>query len=309
MVTIYPSLRVLANGAVALVDAVDRGFQIVSIPDLTVRFAATYQNVVDVALSGFGAALGIWTTSDELVVVRDGRRQPYALPRNPTRIRGFAVSDRGDRLVLVLGGESRGESGSLEVWSLPAGEAPLAVAALPPIDRGAVAANPGCSRIGLVATTTAGSGPDFRAVYAVPGGGVAELQPLWSEDGAPLVGTAILLSDEWVWMVRGDGLVGWRGEEPPVSLPGLAFEKLIYSPTGSHLLASHVERPVGVTDAEVLFRLFDLTTVTEVARATHVVAHVAEAHPVVSPDLSLLIVRATRAGEVEVEKRGLVWSV
>src|SRR5215831_9249398 len=91
MVTIYPSLRVSANGAVTLLDAVDQGFKVVSIPDLTVRDAGTYEDVVDVALSGFGEALGIRMRTDELVVVRDRQQQRHDLPRDRARIRAFAL--------------------------------------------------------------------------------------------------------------------------------------------------------------------------------------------------------------------------
>jgi hypothetical protein len=203
-------------------------------------------------------------------------------------------------LALALGGESGG--GTLEVWSLPPGEVPLAGVALPAIGRGAVTGNPGFSRIGLVATT-AGDGPDFRAVYAVPAGASGELMALSIEGGAPLAGTAVALSDEWTWLARADGLAGWRdGETEPVVLPGTAFERLVFSPTGSHLLAARVERLAGITGAEMLFRLIDLTTLTEVARATHVVERESEAHPAVSPDLGLLILRATRAGEIEMQE-------
>jgi hypothetical protein len=308
MVTIYPSLRVSANGAVALVDAVAQGYKVVSIPDLAVQFEGTYQNVVDLALSGFGAALGIRMTTDEVIVVRDGQQQRHALPRGRDRIRGFAVSDASDRLALALGGETYGEAGTLEVWSLPAGEAPLAAAALPAIGRGFVASNPSFSRISLVATTTGGE-LDFRAVYAMAGGSSGALKPIWIEQGAPLQGTAVSLSDEWSWIARGDGLAGWRGDETePMSLPGTAFERLIYSPTGSHLLAARVERLAGPTSAEVLFRLLDLSTLTEVARATHVIENDAGAHPVVAPDLSLLILRATRSAEVEMREYELTRS-
>lgn len=305
MVTIYPSLRVSANGAVALVDAVDQGFKVVSVPDRTVRFAGTYENVVDLALSGFGESLGILKSTDEFVVVRGGQQHRYDLPRERARIRAFALSDAGDRLALALGGDG---SGALEVWSLPAGDGPLAATVLPVIERCAVAANPGLSHISVVATT-GGGGPDLRAVYAVPGDGSAELTSVWTEGGAPLAGTAVALSDEWVWLARADGLAGWReGETEPVVLPGTALERLVYSPTGSHLLAARVERLAGITGAEMLFRLFDLATLTEVARATQVIERETEAHPVVSPELSLLIARATRAGEIEMQEYDLVRS-
>jgi hypothetical protein len=301
VVTIYPSLRVSANGAAVLLDAVGKGFSVVSIPDLAVRFAGTYEDAVDLTLSGFGESLGIRTLSDELVVVRGGDQQSHPLPRAGDRIRGFAVSDAGDRLALALGGEIYGEPGSLEVWSLPAGAAPLAAATLPAIDRAVVSGSPGFSRISLAASTS--DGAEFRAVYTVPDGDGGELTPLWPNGNAAAPGGAVALSDEWTWIARADGLAGLRdGEERPVTLPGTAFERLLYSPTGSHLLASRVERVVGVTDAAILFRLFDLATLTETARATHVIEHDGEAHPVVSPDWSLLILRATRAGEVAVQE-------
>jgi hypothetical protein len=301
VVTIYPSLRVSANGAVALLDAVGKGFSVVSIPDLAERFAGTYEDVVDLGLSGFGESLGILTLSDELVVVRGGTRQSYPLPRARDRIRGFAVSDAGDRLALALGGAIYGEPGSLEVWSLPAGAAPLSAVTLPAIDRAVVSGSPGFSRISLAASTS--DGGELRAVYTVPDGDGGELAPVWPGGSEPAPGGAVALSDEWTWIARADGLAGLRdGEERPVTLPGTAFERLLYSPTGSHLLASRVERVVGVTDAAILFRLFDLATLTETARATHVIEHDGEAHPVVSPDWSLLILRATRAGEVAVQE-------
>jgi hypothetical protein len=299
VVTIYPSLRVSANGAVALLDAVARGFSVVSIPDLAVRFTGTYEDVGDLSLSGFGESLGIRTLSNELVVVRGEAQQSHPLPRAGDRVRGFAVSDAGDRLALALGGEIYGEPGSLEVWSLPAGTAPLAAATLPAIDRAVVSGSPGFSRIGLAASTS--GGVEFRAVYTVPDGDGDELIPLWPDGSAS--GGVVALSDEWTWVARADGLVGWRdGEQRPVTLPGTAFERLIFSSTGSHLLAARVERVVGVTDAAILFRLFDLATLTETARATHVIEHDGEAHPVVSPDQSLLVLRATRAGEVAVQE-------
>ncbi len=304
VVTIYPGLRVSSNGATALLDAVGKGFSVVSIPDLAVLFAGTYEDVVDLALSGFGESLAILTLSGELVVVRGGVQQPYPLPRAWDRVRGFIVSDAGDRLALALAGEIYGEPGSLEVWSLPAGAAPLSAMTLPAIDHAIVSGSPSLSRVSLAARTV--DGTNVHTVYNVPDGEGGELTPLWSNGSAPAPGGAVALSAEWTWMARTDGLVGWRdGEQRLVTLPGTAFERLLYSPTGSHLLAARVERVVGVTDAAILFRLFDLATLTETARATHVIEHDGEAHPVIAPNLSLLVLRATRAGEVAVQEYDL----
>jgi hypothetical protein len=296
VIAIYPSLRLSANGAVALLDGVEGGFRLVAIPDLTVQVEESYGSVVDVTLSAFGGSLGMRTTDGDVVVIRGSDRRRHPLPHPYGEIRAIALSDRGDRLGLLL-------ADSLETWSLPPESAPSARIDVPPVERGFLTANPSFTHFGVFVLAANGDGPQFRGLYRGSHGDA--LSPVWQERGTALASTSIALSDEWVWVARADGLVGWRGGDPPVTLPGTGYESLIFSPTGGHLLAWRIERLNGVTGADVLFRLIDLTSLTETARTTYPVDQIAEAHPALAPDLSLLIVRAARDGRVTIEHRAL----
>jgi hypothetical protein len=106
--------------------------------------------------------------------------------------------------------------------------------------------------------------------------------------------------------VQANAIAGWHQEKPPVELPATLREHLIYSPTGSHLLMYRGEETINVTSQKMLFRLFDLTSLKEIKRATHVIQNYNNANFALTKDLSLLELRATRDGNLAVEE--LEWS-
>lgn len=306
---IYPRLRLVANGSIVLLDKVDQGFQVYSVPDLTLRFSNdSYQDIVSVLLSNSGQSVGVHTTTNELLLLTSSQDTKYKLPRNREFIRSLAISDGGDKLaVLAVDNPANAsnnvqENGVLEIWSLPLGARPLASIKLPVLDSGALTANGAFSSFAVQSTASVGN-RQFMGVYQYTQT-TGTLSPQWTEPGDSPKRLAVALHDDWVWAVQADALVGWHHNTTPIELPGTLGEHLVYSPSGSHLLAYRGEETINVTSQKMLFRLFDLSSLKEVKRATHIIDDRSNAHFVVSKDLSLLELRVNRDGEIKIKELG-----
>lgn len=307
---IYPSLRLAANGSVALLENVNQGFKVYSLPNLDLRFSQeSVENVVNVVLSSSGTSVGVHTTADELLVVTASQRHSYKLPISRDRIRGLTLSDAGDKVAILSINEAENsasnpkDNGALEIWSLPPGERPLASIQLPLFDSAVVSANGAFSIFAVRSTTSVGNN-QFMGVYKSVGTD-GNLSPLWTEPESSPTRSAVALYNDWVWAVQKDAIAGWHNDAPPVTLPGTLREHLIFSPTGSHLLAYRGEESMGVTSTKMLFRLFELSSLKQVKQVTHVIEDDANAHFVLSDSLALLELRATREGEIK--RQELSW--
>jgi hypothetical protein len=131
-----------------------------------------------------------------------------------------------------------------------------------------------------------------------------ELDPLSQEHAFASQWIHAALYEEWVWVVQEKGMVGWRPCQAPVRLPGTVGDRLVFSSAGDHLLAYRVLRVVNATSANMLFRLFDLDSLQEIRQTTHLVANDSEAQFALSPGLSLLELRVTREGQLQIEELG-----
>ena len=296
----YPSLYLSANSATVLLDTVRGGFQIYALPDLTPRFREdSYENIVDVILSPSGDSVAVWTTEDNgLRLLGSEPAQSYSLPYRRPRIQGLTLADSGDKMIVLTAQESEQAGSSLEIWSLPPGDKPLAAIEVPAAHGGRVLANGGFSRFAVR------FGNDkFTAVYdwTEP---AETLSLLWQETDPNHSPTDLTLYQDWVWAVQDEGPLGWLGANEPVQLPGNLRDRLRFSPTGSHLLVYRVEKNVDVTTAEVLFRLFDLNSLTEIKRVSHVIENSHNAIFGLSNELELFEVRATREATLEFKELG-----
>jgi hypothetical protein len=306
---IYPSLRLVANGSTVLLDKVNQGFQVYSVPDLTLRLSKdSYQDIVSVVLSNSGQSVGVHTTANELVLLTSAQRNKYKLPRNREFIRSLAISDVGDRLAILAVDNSANassndqENGVLEIWSLPLGDRPLAAIKLPVFDSAAVTANGAFSSFAVQSTGSIGS-QQFIGVYQYTQT-TGTLSAKWTESGDSSKSIAVALYKDWVWAVQAKSLVGWHQNAAPIELPGTPREHLIYSPTGSHLLAYRGEESINLTSEKTLFRLFDLSLLKEVKQTTHVIEDRQNAQFVLSKDLSLIELRANRDGKIQMKELG-----
>jgi hypothetical protein len=305
---IYPSLRLAANGSTVLLDRVDRGFQVYSIPDLAVRSSNdSYRDIVNVVLSNSGKSVGIQTIPNEISMLTADRNSKYKLPINSSSIRSLAISDVGDKLAIITVDNSPNtsdrvrENGVLEIWSLPLGDRPLASIELPVFDFVMLSANGTFSSFAVRSTASIGN-KQFVGVYQYTQG---KLSPKWTESGDSIESIAVALHRDWIWAVQADNLVGWHQTSTPIKLPGTAREHLIYSPTGTHLLAYRGEATINVTSQKTLFRLFDLSSLREVRRIAHTIDDISNAQFVLSKDLALLELRATKDSKIAVKE--LAW--
>jgi hypothetical protein len=305
---IYPSLSLAANGSTVLLDSVDRGFQVYSVPDLAVRSSNdSDRDIVSVVLSNSGKSIGVQTIANELLMLTSARNSKYKLPRNKSFIRSLAISDVGDKLAILAVDHSPNtsdrvrENGVLEIWSLPLGDRPLAAIELPVFDYGMLTANGTFSSFAVRSTASIGN-KQFVGVYQYTQG---KLSPKWTESGDSIKSIAVSLHQDWVWAVQADNLVGWHQTTAPIKLPGTAREHIIYSPTGTHLLAYRGEETINVTSQKTLFRLFDLSSLKEVKQTNHTIEDISNAQFVLSKELALLELRATRDGTIAIKE--LAW--
>lgn len=298
---IYPTLQLSNNGAVALLDRVDAGFQVYSVPDREQRFAEnSYENIFEVLLSPSGTRIGLWTNDNSLLVMDANGQTSYSLPYPRSNIRSLAVADSGDKVGLLrLDGNGQG---ALEIWSLPPRDTPVAAIDLPLFDQAFITTDNTFSTFVVQTRMRVGS-QQFNAIYRLDSSG--DLSAVWQTNDPNLEPADVALYGDWVWLVQADTLEGWRQGEGPHTLPGTLRDRVRLSPDGRHLLAYRVEQHVEVTSAKILFRLFDLASLEEIKSVTHTVENNSTAHFVLSADLSLLEVRATREAQLEI--KALSW--
>jgi hypothetical protein len=299
-------VRVSSNGALAVVDRRDGGFRAYAIPDQTPRYAQdSWGEVTDVILSSSGTTIALRTQGHELVVIATDRGL-YRLPRAPKHVGAIAVSDAGDRVAVLFKREratparSAKDNGSVELWSLPAGSAPLASAPVTLYDGGRLTANGSLSRL-LVQSELIGGHELYSGLFEYTEG-QSVLSAVWQakapETPPPI---RVVLCADWAWGERPEGFVGWPRGASPVTLPGSLREPLMFAPDCSHLLAYRVEQSVDVESAWLTFRLFDLSKLAEVRRATHMIEDYGNAHFVLTKELGLLQLRTTIDGELSVK--------
>jgi hypothetical protein len=300
---VYPSLRLSANGAAALLDTVDRGYRVCELPSGTVRWDLSGErNLAHLALSASGNAVAWLDDGERATILTDAGRKTLSLPTTPDRIRAIGVGDTGDRIAALVanardtpdGGKSR-----LIVLSRTRDEV-LAAIEIPVHDRGFILANDDCTLIVAESSSSVGE-RSFGGAYALDDD---DLRPLWTEQTAPVPHGALALYGDWLFAATADGLAGWRRTADRATVPGSMRDQMIFSPDGRHLLAYRVEEVVAVTSAQTLFRLIDLTALQEVRRATHLIEHRQGAQFVLGPDLGLFEVRATKTGDLAVQTLG-----
>jgi hypothetical protein len=315
---VYPSLQLSANGSTALLDKLQEGFQVYSVPELQLRLGeVSYTDLVKVVLSSSGTSLGVQTTADELILLSDTHRPKYPLPRKRKFIRSLAISDSGDKLAILSVDQPQSNStnqdkGILEIWSLSGSDAkkersrdrPLATIKLPLLDSSVVTANGTFSTFAVHSTSTLGN-RQFMGVYRYDLA-KGELLPLWEEQGVSLKRISVALFNDWVWAVQANEIAGWYQGNFAVEIPAKLREHLIYSPTGSHLLTFRGEETLNVTTQKMLFRLFDLVSLKEIKRATHIIQNYNNTSFALSKDLSLLELSVTR--DLKIERKELEWS-
>lgn len=298
MVTVrYPTLQLSNNGAVALLDTVNNGFQVYNVPEPEPWLAeASYENIFDVLLSPSGTRVGLWTNANALIVVDAGGRTSYPLPRPRQNIRSLAVADRGDKVALLtVAGQGQG---ALEIWSLPPGDNPLAAIDLPVFDRGIITTNDTLSAF-MVRTQMSVGSQQFNAIYRSDSSG--DLSALWQTSDPAQEPADTAVYGDWVWLVQEDALEGWQQSDGPASVPGTLRDRVRFSPDGGHLLAYRVEQNVDVTSAKMLFRLFDLASLEQIKSVSHTIENNTTAQFALAADLSLLELRAMREAQLEIK--------
>jgi hypothetical protein len=310
MVTLlFPEIYLSTNGATALLDKTFGHIEVYSIPGMELRYADEAVEGLDgLALSSSGTVAALRTLSGNLTVVDDSDAHAYALPEGRGRILDMALSDGGDMLAtLVLvdpkaSGEQAKDNGRLEIWSLPASGTPVASAPVTLFDYAFVKANGSFSAFSVYSARMSGTSRALEIFIFDSGQGT--LSPLSEEHSFAARWIHAALHGEWIWVVQEDALVGWQPGRAPVELPGTVGDQLVFSPSGDHLLAYRVVRVVEDTSAEILFRLFDLDTLEEVKRVTHLVADDSEAHFALSPGLSLLVLRLGDDSQLQIGELG-----
>ncbi|KAA3660640.1 MAG: hypothetical protein DWQ04_18830, partial [Chloroflexi bacterium] len=136
---INPSLQLPSSRNTVLLDTVNNGFQVYTLPDLQLLFSRdSYENVQNFFLSGSGAIVGVLTINDELELFSQTSSTQYQLPYSISAIRSLVVSDTADKVAMLVVDIQNGQlgNGRLEIWSLPFGEQPLSTLSIPLFDFG-----------------------------------------------------------------------------------------------------------------------------------------------------------------------------
>jgi hypothetical protein len=282
---LYPSLRLSANGAAALLDTVERGFHLYDLPAGHLRWdLGETGDLAHLSLSASGDALA-WVSDDGQLatMTRDGTTI-RALPVPADQIVAIAVSDSGQQTPLLL------SSGKLLIGN--------AEANVPALDSGAILVNGDCSLL-AVRSANRVTGDESLNAFVSHGG---TLRPLWPNASAPAATGAIALYGDWLFAATADGLTGWPPIGKQITLPGTLRDRMIFSPDGRHLLTYHAEEIIHVTGAQMRFRVFDLSSQQEIQHADHQIDDRQGAQFILAPDLNLFEVRALRQGELSIRQ-------
>jgi hypothetical protein len=297
---VYPSARLSANGARALLDTVDEGFRVCDLPSGRVRWELGPD--AHVTLSASGTAVAWVAENGTFTILTDAGEARAALPVGRERVRAIAISDGGDRGAVLVAGDEDGGTGALVLFPGASGEDGIEETDLPVYDSGFVLANEDCSLLAVGSSSSVGE-DRHSGLFVRNGHG---LRPLWAEESAPLSHGTTALYGEWFFAANADGLAGWRRTGERMTIPGSMRERVIFSPDGSHLLAYRAEEVINVTSARMLFRLIDLRSLSEIRRVRHLIADRRGAQFALDGDLELFEVRVTRAAEIAVTT--LAWS-
>ena len=302
MVKARTELVFSGSGAAVLALRPDTGLRLYDLPGGSLRRQRSPVGVTRLALSFGGSCLALATADGGLeIACKNEEPVRCPLPAGDGALQALAVSDDGARVVLVrvtpatpdgAGGGSR-----LELWALPAGEAPLAAAPLPITRVAGLEADGELRLLTVHEPTTRGAG--FRAAFALDATRGAWETVLREEATAPARVPRGIHAGR-AWLADAEGLVGYAPSAPPRRLPGTLRDRLAASPDGARLLAYRTERMVGAVDGEVLLRLLDPNEGTELRRATRTVEAVAETSFALTADGALYSVQPTPEGGVAV---------
>ncbi|MGH2532459.1 MAG: hypothetical protein ACRDJW_09145 [Thermomicrobiales bacterium] len=300
---VYPSARLSANGATALVDTVDDGWRVRDLPSGRVRWdLAQEADLAHVALSASGNAVAWVEERGQVTILTGAGRIRGDLPAPRERIRAIAISDNGDHVAVLRAAGEDGTNGELLLIRREARDEAIAGTELPVYDSGFILANDDCSLLAVRSSSTIDEQQHSEAFVRDEG----LLRPLWTKGTAPVSHGALALYGEWLFAATADGLAGWRRTGVQLTVPGSMRERMIFSPDGSHLLASVAEEVIDVTSARMRFRLIDLASLTETRFTSHLIEGRRGAQFVLDTALDLFEVRVTKAGEVAVKMLG--WS-
>jgi hypothetical protein len=283
-----------------MLDNVTAGFSIYDLPQGTKRLGiSSYADIRSVVISNNGVVTAVHTSANEIALVTPaGIDRRYKLPVDMDAIRRIAISDNGDKLGLLLATSAQ-DVGIFQIWSLPFGPTPSASIEVPLYDYAELKSNGAFTAFALHSHATVGEKRYTSAYYL-------------TQERLSLVPTSselhnVVLSEKWIWEAQPTALSGWRRSEPnapAIHLPGAASERLAFDATGKYLLAYHsvVSATNTVTRSEMLFRLFDLSTLKEIKRTSHDVENYDACNFVVTQELGLVDVRAPLTGGISIAK-------
>jgi hypothetical protein len=285
-----------------MLDTVTAGFSIHDLPQGTKRLGiASYADIRSVVISNNGVVTALHTFANEIALLTPaGIDRRYKLPVGVDMIRRITISDSGDKIGLLLA-TPRQDVGIFQIWSLPFGPSPAASIEFPLYDYAELKSNGAFTAFALHSHATVGDKRYTSAYYLI-------------QERLSLVPTSselhnVVLSKEWIWAAQPTALTGWRRSEPnapAVHLPGAASERLAFDATGKYLLAYHgvVSATNTVTRSEMLFRLFDLSTLKEIKRTSHDVENYNVCNFVLTNELGLVDVRSPLTGGISIAKYG-----
>jgi hypothetical protein len=282
---LYPSLRLSANGAAALLDTVERGYHLYDLPAGKLRWDLSEEgDLAHLTLSASGDAVA-WVTRDgQLMTITGAGKTSTSLPVAAEQIVAIAISDDGQRTPILL------SSGKLLLDG--------AEADLPALDRGSILANGDCTLIAVHSANTV-TGEDALNAFVSRGDA---LHPLGQDAAATAETGAIAVYGDWLVAATADGLRGWPLLGKAITLPGTMRDRMIFSPDGQHLLAYHAEEIIRVTGAQMRFRVFDLASEKEVRTADHQIDDRQGAQFVLDAALNIYEVRALRTGDLAIHQ-------
>lgn len=304
---INPSLQLPSSRNTVLLDTVNNGFQVYTLPDLQLLFSRdSYENVQNFFLSGSGAIVGVLTINDELELFSQTSSTQYQLPYSISAIRSLVVSDTADKVAMLVVDIQNGQlgNGRLEIWSLPFGEQPLSTLSIPLFDFGFITTSPSFNTLALYSADNLGN-QAFASVYYYESENHT-LTSVWTESGqdVPQIPSHVVISDNWVWTVKNTGIEGLQRGETPVQLNGTLRDRLIISPNGQYLLVYRGLESINTSTVKMLFRLVDLSSQQEIRQVSHPIENASFTQFVLTDDLNLLGLQVTEEAQIELIELG-----
>ena len=285
------------NGSTAVIWRADNTIVIYSLPDLEKWHESTFEAIDEVVISSGGSAIGVRHHIDQLTIIDRKGKKEFPLSKTNGHLMGLAISEDGTNVAIALqyhlqNFKDDAPNGAIEIWSQD-GILPSASAPVPVLDYVILHGNEDLSWAAYFTANQVG-GERYSSIFRKESSAVLTTtnKEVW---------VRATTFREWVWTVHQENLLGWDRQMKPTHLKGHIGDHLIFSKDGQFLMAYHISKLVDNTDADMDFKIYDLSTVRKIKQQTIFVKNYNEVQLMLTEIPTVHLLRISEEGELKIE--------